>query len=169
MLVMRQALEWHPRHLNYIYLFKVNVKSHSHLLLSIKHFDSLVPPIVISLTSNQLVVSNLSESIILNFRIDNAIPSVVTADIHWYYTDNYKASDNPDFASCDIMDITNTTMGVSSSVLYYSQDLLTLTINPVQNLVVGGITDAGRYYLSATNEAGEDNSFIDLVVLSELV
>ena len=113
------------------------------------------------------MVSNLSESIVLNFRIDNAMPSVVTSDIRWYYMD--KASDNPDFASCDIMDITNTTVAVSLSVLTYSQDFLTLTINTVQNLVVGGVTDAGRYYLSATNVAGEDNSFIDLVVLCELV
>lgn len=117
------------------------------------------------------MVSNLSESIVLSFRIDNAVPSVVTSDIRWYYTDNpYAASDNPDFASCDLTDITSLTMGVSSSVLFYSQDLLTLTINTAQNLVVGGgVTDAGRYYLSASNVAGEDNSFIDLVVLGELV
>ena len=163
MLVMRQAWARHLRHLSC--QFKVSL---NHIQIAIIIIVLLVPPIVIPLTSNQLVVSNLSEPIVMNFRIDNAIPSVVTSDIHWYYASD-KASDNPDFASCDMMDITNMTMAVSSSALYYSQDLLTLTINPVQSSVFRGVSDSGRYYMSATNVAGEDNSFIDSVVLCELI
>lgn len=66
------------------------------------------------------------------------------------------------------MDITNSTGRTSASTLSFSADLLSLNIsNLVQALVAGEETDAGRYYLRASNTAGEDSSSIQLMVFGE--
>ncbi len=134
--------------------------------VSILATPCIVPPVVVSV--NQRVVGNKTESAILNFRIENAAPPVVTSDIRWYYTHNAMSRD-PDFTSGDFMDITNlSTRTTSGSVLTYGQGLRTLTVsNILQALMVGEETDAGRYFLRASNPAGEDGSFIDLVVFGK--
>ena len=110
------------------------------------------------------VVGNESESAILMFRIESAIPNVLTSDIRWYYTSS-TVSGVPDFSSEDFLDITNSTSRTSKSTLTFSGDLLTLTVsNIVQALNVGEETDAGRYFLMASNPAGGDNKSVDLVV-----
>ena len=110
------------------------------------------------------VVGNESESAILMFRIENAIPNVMTSDIRWYYTASTE-SGVPDFSSGDFLEITNSTSRTSKSTLTFSGDLLTLTVgNIVQARRVGQETDAGRYFLMASNPAGKNYSFVDLVV-----
>ena len=110
------------------------------------------------------VAGNESESAILMFRIESAIPNVMTSDIRWYYTASTVSGD-PDFSSGDFLDITNSTSRTSKSALTFSEDLLTLTVsNIVQARSVGQETDAGRYFLRASNPAGEDSNFVDLVV-----
>ena len=100
-----------------------------------------------------------SESAILMFHIESAIPSVLKSDIHWYYTASIIAG-NP-----DLMDITNSSSRTSTSVLTFSEDLLTLNIS---NIVQSGEeTDAGRYFLGASNPAGDSRNFIDLVINGE--
>ena len=124
-----------------------------------------VPPVVVAQT--QRVVGNESESAILMFRIENAIPAVRISDTRWYYTARTVAGD-PDFNSGDLREITNSSSRTSKSVLTFSGDLLTLNVsNVVQARQVGGETDAGRYFLRASNPAGESNSYIDLVVNGE--
>ena len=110
------------------------------------------------------VVGNESESAILMFRIESAIPNVVTSDIRWYYTAN-TVSGIPDFISGDFLDITNSRSRTSNSTLTFSRDLLSLMVsNIVQARSVGEETDAGRYFLRASNPAGEDSNFVDLVI-----
>ncbi len=117
---------------------------------------------VVALT--QRVVANVSESAVLSFRIDNAIPTVVTSDIRWYYTASTVSGD-PDFNSSDFLEITALMNRTSMSRLTYSNDRLNLTVsNIVQALNRTAETDAGRYFLRATNPAGENSNYIDLVV-----
>ncbi len=121
-----------------------------------------VPPVVVALT--QRVVTNVSETAVLSFRIDNAIPPVNTSDIRWYYTASTVSGD-PDFNSSDFQEITALMNRTSMSQLTYSNDRLVLSVsNIVQALNVGEETDAGRYFLRATNPAGESSNYIDLVV-----
>ena len=55
-----------------------------------------------------------------------------------------------------------------SSTYTFSDDHLSLTIdNIVQARVGGEPTDAGRYTLKATNEAGVGSSYIDVVVFGK--
>ena len=129
------------------------------ILLSIS-----VPPVVVSLVPNQRVVANVTDTAILTFRIDCDIPRVLPFDLRWYYTANTMSGD-PDFTSNDFLEITNLTNRTSSSMLTYSEDLLTLTVSDIVQALVGGAeTDAGRYFFRATNPAGEGNGYIDLVV-----
>lgn len=125
----------------------------------------LVLPVVVAL--NERVVGNVSQSAILSFRVNNAAPPVMTSDLHWYYTTNTISGD-PDFTSSDYQDITNSTGRTSTSTLTFSEDLLTLNVSNIhQALVAGEETDAGKYFLRASNAAGEDSSFIELVVFGE--
>ena len=117
----------------------------------------------------QRVVGNESESAILSFRIEDAAPPVVISDIRWYYTAN-TVSGEPDFTSNYFLDITNSLSRTSKSMLTYSGDLLTPNVsNIMQARVAGDDTDAGRYFLRASNPAGEDSNFVDLVVFGELI
>ena len=112
---------------------------------------------VVFLTPSQRVIANVSESAVLSFHIDNAAPPVMTSDLHWYYTTS-APSGTPDFSSTDFQEITNLMSRTSTSSLSYSDDML----NDEE-------TDAGRYFLRASNPAGEDSSFIDLVVYGKLL
>ena len=124
---------------------------------------------VVPLTPSQRVVANVSESAVLSFCIDNAVPPVMTSDLRWYYTAS-APSGVPNFNSTDFQEITNLVSRTSTSSLSYSDDMLNLTVNGiVQALMMGDETDAGRYFLRASNPAGEDSSFIDLVVYGKLL
>ncbi len=112
---------------------------------------------------NQRVTATESESAILNFRIENASPVVMVSNIRWYYSANFASSL---FASgSEFQDITSLSSRTSKSTLTFSNNRLGLTTdNIVQARMAGDETDAGRYFLQATNEAGDDNSYIDIVV-----
>ena len=124
---------------------------------------------VVPLTPSQRVIANVSESAVLSFRIDDAVPPVMTSDLHWYYTAS-ASSGVSDFSSTDFQEITNLLSRTSTSSLSYSDDMLTLTVSGiVQALMMGDEIDAGRYFLRASNPGGEDSSFIDLVVYGKLL
>ncbi len=123
-------------------------------------YPTTVPPNVISLDANQRITTNESESATLSFSIE---PVVMVSNIRWYYSANFALSL---FASgSEFQDITSLPNRTSKSTLTFSSDCLSLTIdNIVQACMAGEETDAGRYFLHATNEAGSDNSYIDIVV-----
>ena len=67
------------------------------------------------------------------------------------------------------MDITSLTSRTSVSTLLFSADLLTLSIdNIVQARMAGEETDQGRYFLVAKHPAGDQFSYIDVVVNGKL-
>ncbi len=108
-------------------------------------------------------MANESESATLSFSIENASPVVMVSNIRWYYSANFASLL---FASgSEFQEITSLTSRTSKSTLTFSSDRLSLTIdNIVQARMAGEETDAGRYFVQATNEAGSDNSYIDIVV-----
>ena len=114
------------------------------------------------------MVANAEESAVLNFLISNAVPTVLTSNISWYYTSS-APSGEPDFSSSDFQDITNLTNRTSSSMLQFSADRLALTIGNIVQAIGDSVeTDQGRYFMSASNPAGESSAFIDLLVDGKL-
>ena len=122
-------------------------------------YPTTVPPGVISMNNNQRIMANESESATLSFSIENASPVVMVSNIRWYYSANFASSL---FASgSEFQEITSLTSRTSKPTLTFSSDRLSLTIdNIVQARMAGEETDAGRYFLQATNEAGSDNSIL---------
>ena len=98
----------------------------------------------------------------LTFSITRAIPSVMVGDIQWIYSPDF--SERP-FDRVGDMDITNFTNRTIKSTYTFTPDLLSLTIdNIAQARRAGEQTDRGRYFLVATNPAGNGSSYIDLLV-----
>ena len=86
---------------------------------------------------------------------------MMIGDIRWFYSHNFSLSP---FSQSD--DITNLTSRIQQSTYTFGTDLLSLTIsNIVQAREVGEYTDAGRYFVVATNPAGVHYSYFDLVVV----
>ena len=127
-----------------------------------------VPPKVVPLDSDQRVIANESTSAVIGFRIDNAAPPVSTSNIRWFYSPNLPqtlfAEGN------DFQEITNLMNRTSESTLEFTNGFLSLTIdNIVQARPGNPETDTGRYFLEATNEAGVDSSYINLVVFGKCI
>ena len=100
--------------------------------------------------------------VILSFNITRAIPLVLVQDIQWVYSPGF--SETP-FGGVGDIDITNLTNRTEKSNYTFSSDLLSLTIrNIAQARREGEPTDRGRYFLVATNPAGNGTSYIDLLV-----
>ena len=83
----------------------------------------------------------------------------------WFYSANFTSTlFNP---YSDIQEITNLPNRTSKSLLTFTFnfDEATLTISDiVQARAEGEETDQGRYFFQATNEAGSDNNYIDIIV-----
>ena len=127
-----------------------------------------VPPTVIPQKKNQTITTNETESATLIFEIVNAAPPVKDFNIHWFYSADFAPTlFANDFTFEEITSLTNRT---SASTLTFSSDRLSLTIaNIVQARAEGEETDEGRYFLEATNEAGVDSSYIDVIVFGKFV
>ncbi len=137
--------------------------------LSIILSPTLEPPVVVPLVPSQNVIANETETAVLSFRIDEAHPPVLTSDLRWFYTFSASQSNTPNFSSIDFLEITDLKNRTSQSELSYSNGNLILTIsNIVQSLMVGDETDAGRYFLLASNPAGENSNYIDLTVFGKI-
>ena len=87
-------------------------------------------------------------------------------NIRWFYSADFAPSL---FANgFNFEEITSLTNQTSESTLTFSSDRLRLTIgNIVQAITEGEETDAGRYFLEATNEAGVGSTYIDLIVFGK--
>ena len=108
------------------------------------------------------ILANKGQVTTLSFSILCDIPLVKTNDIKWYYTTS-APSGIPNFNSPDFQEITALTNRTSVSTLSFSSDRLSLNVsNIVQSIVTE--TDQGRYFLRASNPAGDISNYIDLVV-----
>ena len=111
------------------------------------------------------VIGNETMSVTLQFRIDHAAPPVMLSGLRGFYS----ATASNNISDPNVMEITNLRNRTTESrlVVSFSSDGLffNLTVeNIVQARVEGEETDAGRYFLQATNPAGVSIAFIDLIV-----
>ncbi len=128
---------------------------------------SLVPPHITRQTV-QTILATECGSANLTFMISNAIPMVKTSNILWYYTTSAPAG-IPNFNSTDFLEITALMNRTANSRLSLSIDRLTLTITNIVQVIGGSLeTDQGRYFIRASNPAGDVSNFINLVVSGKL-
>ena len=119
---------------------------------------------MVPLAPGQQVIGNETGSVTLSFRIDNAAPPVLLQDLRWFYVANFG---NEPYAGEEITNLTNRT---TESALTFSNftdmHYITLTVSNIvqQRVGIGGETDEGRYFLVATNPAGVNFSYTDLLV-----
>ena len=126
----------------------------------------LVPPHITRQSEQTLATEGDTAN--LTFMISNAIPMVDISNIRWYYTTSAPAG-VPNFNSTDFLEITNLMNRTANSRLRLSTDRLTLfIINIVQAIGNSMETDQGRYFIRASNPAGDVSNFIDLVVSGKL-
>jgi hypothetical protein len=113
------------------------------------------------------VIANRGEVATLSFTIKDAIPPVMLEDIRWIYSPSFSLIPFHDTN----LDITNLSTHNTGSAFVFSNDQLSLTISDiVQDLQVGdNITDAGRYFLVATNPADMAFAYIDLIIPSKSI
>ena len=132
--------------------------------LYVNNFSHVVPPEVVPLSPDQREVAVSKGDATLSFTIINAIPDVMTSDIRWYYAANAPAGP-PDFTSAGFEDITELMNRTTFSSLNFTYDMLTLNIDNIVQ-AIGDVTetDQGRYFLSATNPAGERSNYIDVII-----
>ena len=121
---------------------------------------------MVSLAPDQQVVGNETESTTLSFRIDNAAPPVLLRDLRWFYAANF--SSDPSVRQ-EITNLTNRTTVSKLVSEFTNMRYINLTVSNIvqQRSGIGGETDAGRYFLFATNPAGLAFSYIDLVVFGK--
>ena len=111
-------------------------------------------------------MTNETESATLSFRIDNAAPPVMVNNIRWFYSSDFAPSF--DFDGSEITDLMKRP-GLASAYSFSNDRLMLNITNIVQARRLGEPTDAGRYFLVATNEAGVSYSYIDLIVFGEFI
>ncbi len=115
-----------------------------------------------SLITNRRIVATESGSATLRFSIKNASPPVDMSNARWFYSATFTQS-----LFAGIQDITSLLNRTSMSTLYFSftgsEAALNIS-NIVQARSEGEETDQGRYFFQATNEAGSDNDYIDIIV-----
>ncbi len=134
-------------------------------------FPPSVPPDVTPLADGRRVVGNQSDSAILPFRIDRADPPVLEGDLRWFYSPTGDVTD-PIQAMGSVMEITDLTNRTSVSTLTYStfqNNEISLTVSNIVQAVdmQQPETDEGRYFLVASNPAGRNVAYIDLVVFGK--
>ncbi len=115
----------------------------------------------------------MSGEAILPFRIDRADPLVEEANLRWFFSPTIDLTDPLEAGSGDgVLDITDLTNRTSTSMLTYSQsqnNMISLTVSNIVQAVDTQVTetDEGRYFLVATNPAGRDVDYIDLIVFGK--
>ena len=118
------------------------------------HLLSLVPPVVVALDGDQVIVGLEEMSVSLHFRIDNAAPPVTPSNIQWLFSANFTDSPYDD----GVRDITNLNTLNEGTSVSYSENRRSITISNISQ------SDEGRYFFIATNQAGVSYSHTDLIV-----
>ena len=124
---------------------------------------------MVPLAPGQQVIANKTDSATLSFRIDEAAPPVLLQGLQWFYVADF--GNNP-FAGQEITNLTNRT---AVSTLTFSDftgmRYIGLTVSNItqQRGGIGVGTDEGRYFLVATNPAGVQLSYIDLLVFGTYI
>ena len=120
---------------------------------------------MVPLAPGQEVTGNETGSATFSFRIDNAAPPVLHEDLRWFYTPDLHIDDP--FAGQEITNLMNrTTVSRLTFSEFTGMQYINLTVSNIvqQQVGIGGETDEGRYFLVATNPAGVNFNYIDLLV-----
>ena len=120
---------------------------------------------MVPLAPGQEVIGNETDSVTLSFRIDDAAPSVLLEGLRWFYTPDLRINDP--FAGQEITNLMNrTTVSRLTFSEFTDMQYINLTVSNIvqQQVGIGGETDEGRYFLVATNPAGVNFNYIDLLV-----
>ena len=122
---------------------------------------------MVPLAKNQTVIGNETDTAILTFRIDRANPPVNEENLRWFYSSNFDVID-PTVSNMaqEITGLTNRTSVSMFTFSAYENNMTTLTVSNVVQAVDDQRmeTDEGRYFLVATNKAGQNIDYIDLIV-----
>ena len=125
---------------------------------------------MVPLAPGQEVIGNETGSVTLSFRIDSPAPPVLHEALRWFYIPDLSINDP--FAGQEITNFMNRT---TESTLTFSEftdmQYINLTVSNIvqQRSGIGGETDEGRYFLVATNPAGVNFNYIDLLVYGKCV
>ena len=117
-------------------------------------FSSAVPPDVVALDGDRIIVGIEVMTAAIHFRIDNAAPPVAVSDIRWIFSTNFE--DTP--FEGNNTDITNINNLLGGSIATFDTTGLSVTISNITQLV------EGRYFFVATNPAGVQYNHTDLIV-----
>ena len=119
-----------------------------------------------------MVVGNETDSATLPFRIDRADPLVLEEDLRWFYSPPADLTDPIAAVDDSVLEITGLANRTSVSMLTYS-DFENNTISLIVSNIVQAVdtqqteTDGGRYFLVASNAAGYNVDYIDLIVFGK--
>ena len=123
---------------------------------------------MVPLAPGQEVIGNETGSVTLSFRIGSAAPPVLLEGLRWFYTPDLSINDP--FAGQEITNLMNrTTESRLTFSDYTNMQYINLTVSNIvqQRSGIGGETDEGRYFLVATNPAGVNFNYIDLLVFGK--
>ena len=119
---------------------------------------------MVPLTPGQQVIGNETDSSTLSFRIDSATPPVLLRNLRWFYVANFGSDP---YVGQEITNLTNRTIESTLTFSdYTNMRYINLTVSNIvqQREGIVGETDQGRYFLIATNPAGVNFNYIDLMV-----
>ena len=125
---------------------------------------------MVSLAPGREVIGNETGSVTLSFRIDNAAPPVLLEALWWFYVADFHIDDP--FAGQEFTNLMNrTTISRLTFSSFTDMRYINLTVSNIvqQRVRIGGETDEGRYFLVATNPAGVNFNYIDLVVFGKYI
>ena len=106
---------------------------------------------------------------VLPFRINDAAPPVLLEGLRWFYVADFGSDP---YAGQEITNLMNrTTISRLTFSEFTDVRYINLTVSTIvqQRSGIGRETDEGRYFLVATNRAGETFSYIDLLVYGKCV
>ena len=102
----------------------------------------VVAPTVVSPVANRSISAIEGNSVVLNFQVINANPSVTTDQIEWYFNDTalrYRTN-------------------LYGNTLAFSADFRRLTISNLNYDI------AGRFSVTARNLVGSSSDYVDLII-----
>ena len=113
---------------------------------------------------DKLLTSIERQNITLSFLVEEATPAVFPWDLRWLYFSSPLLTPYGGGGE-DITNVSNRTLTSSFSFsAFVNSTSISLTIsNVLLRGPSGGLTDEGRYFLVATNPAGSNFDYIDLV------
>ena len=104
---------------------------------------------IVAVDGDHHIISIENTPTTIQFLINEAAPDVIANDIHWIYSEAFTISPYEE-GNIDITD--------SDTIYSYSADNRQLHISAINE------SNEGRYFIIASNPAGVEYSYIDIIV-----